>query len=198
MEADVGEVDVGEEAEQVAAPARFPHAAVRAADQGRGVPGGAQPAGQAAGGGAEGGVDGGEEPLSAALVEECPVQLRQDRGGREVLGGLGTQGVAGQGGDLGGLGALAAHVAHHGAPPRALGVEQVIEVAAHRQTAAAVGQGIHGKTVNIRVPRSRLPGDSVQRREPSARQPVDVIKLAACVHCVSADGQGENFRQFAP
>jgi hypothetical protein len=37
-EAGIGEADVGEEAEQAAGPARFPHAAVRAADQGRGWP----------------------------------------------------------------------------------------------------------------------------------------------------------------
>ena len=43
-EADVGELDIWEETEQAAGPARFPDAAVRAADQGRGVAGGAQPA----------------------------------------------------------------------------------------------------------------------------------------------------------
>ena len=41
-EADVGEVDVGEETEQAAEPANFPDPAVRAADQGRRVARGAQ------------------------------------------------------------------------------------------------------------------------------------------------------------
>jgi hypothetical protein len=130
-EADVGELDIGVEAEQAAGLAHFPHPAVRTADQGRRVARGTQPARDAAGDGAEGGVHGGEEPLPAALVEHRPVQVLQHHGGREMLGGLGTQGVTGQGGDLGRFSAFAAHIAHHRAPPRAPGLEQVVEVADH-------------------------------------------------------------------